>query len=249
MNLPGGSGSSGGICCQVICSSPVSTRPGKNPSPEGAGWKRSLERASFLCGWSLPFLNVFLYFSVCTAHLFPLFLRCRLRRLPQSGYHFGFTAILPEISLFYSDTPFSLSRSRQARSYGFVCRPMYVSSPCPIGTAAFGRTLAINSKTGSASYRNQYEWKTFSDEFPAKSNHISLCKFMEQLPLFPKVSVADSQIPSLPINSRIFLFLHAQKAYSWINYLLPSYPIKNIRIFLFLLYTKSVFVHFFMVTT
>src|SRR5699024_329513 len=66
---------------------------------------------------------------------------------------------------------------------------------------------------------------------------------------FPKVSVADSQIPSLPINSRIFLFLHAQKAYSWINYLLPSYPIKNIRIFLFLLYTKSVFVHFFMVTT
>ena len=26
--------------------------------------------------------------------------------------------------------------------------------------------------------------KTFSDEFPAKSNHISLCKFMEQLPLF-----------------------------------------------------------------
>ena len=150
---------------------------------------------------------------------------------------------------FYSDTPFSLSRSRQARSYGFVCRPMYVSSPCLIGTVAFGRTLAINSKTGSASYRNQYEWKTFSDEFPAKSNHISLCKFMEQLPLFPKVSVADSQIPSLPINSRIFLFLHAQKAYSWINYLLPSYPIKNIRIFLFLLYTKSVFVHFFMVTT
>ena len=100
MNLPGGSGSSGGICFPAICSSPVSTRPGKNPSPEGAGWKRSLERASFLCGWSLPFLNVFLYFSVCTAHLFPLFLRCRLRRLPQSGYRFGFTAILPEISLF-----------------------------------------------------------------------------------------------------------------------------------------------------
>lgn len=100
MNLPGGSGSSGEICFPAICSSPVSTRPGKNPSPEGAGWKRSLERASFLCGWSLPFLNVFLYFSVCTAHLFPLFLRCRLRRLPQSGYRFGFTAILPEISLF-----------------------------------------------------------------------------------------------------------------------------------------------------
>lgn len=90
----------------------------------------------------------------------------------------------------------------------------------------FRKNTCINSKTGSASYRNQYEWKTFSDEFPAKSNHISLCKFMEQLPLFPKVSVADSQIPSLPINSRIFLFLHAQKAYSWINYLLPSYPIK-----------------------
>lgn len=153
------------------------------------------------------------------------------------------------IPLFYSDTPFFFSRSRQARSCGFVCRPMYVSSPCQSGTAAFGRTLAINSKTGSASYRNQYEWITFSDEFPVKSNHISSCKFMEQLPLFPKVSVADSQIPSLPINSRIFLFLHAQKAYSWINYLLPSYPIKNIRIFLFLLYTKSVFVHFFMVTT
>ena len=100
MNLPGGSGSSGGICCPAICSSLVSTRPGKNPSPEGAGWKRSLERASFLCGWSLPFLNIFLYFSVCTAHLFPLFLRCRLRRLPQSGYRSGFTAILPEISLF-----------------------------------------------------------------------------------------------------------------------------------------------------
>lgn len=66
---------------------------------------------------------------------------------------------------FYSDTPFFLSRSRQARSYGFVCRPMYVSSPCPIGTAAFGRTLAINSKTGSASYRNQYEWKLFQMNF------------------------------------------------------------------------------------
>lgn len=78
------------------------------------------------------------------------------------------------IPFFLQWTPFSFSRSRQARSYGFVCRPMYVSSPCPIGTAAFGRTLAINSKTGSASYRNQYEWKTFSDEFPAKSNHISL---------------------------------------------------------------------------
>lgn len=223
--------------------------PWKEPVTWRCRRKRCLERASFLCGWSLPFLNVFLYFSVCTAHLFPLFLRCRLRRLPQSGYRYGFTAILPEISLFLQWYTLFLSRSRQARSYGFVCRPMYVSSPCPIGTAAFGRTLAINSKTGSASYRNQYEWKTFSDEFPAKSNHISLCKFMEQLPLFPKVSVADSQIPSLPINSRIFLFLHAQKAYSWINYLLPSYPIKNIRIFLFLLYTKSVFVHFFMVTT
>lgn len=184
MNLPGGSGSSGEICFPAICSSPVSTRPGKNPSPEGAGWKRSLERASFLCGWSLPFLNVFLYFSVCTAHLFPLFLRCRLRRLPQSGYRFGFTAILPEISLFLQWYTLFLKSVKAGRSYGFVCRPMYVSSPCPIGTAAFGRTLAINSKTGSASYRNQYEWKTFSDEFPAKSNHISLCKFMEQLPLF-----------------------------------------------------------------
>jgi hypothetical protein len=37
MNLPGGSGSSGEICFPAICSSPVSTRPGKNPSPEGAG--------------------------------------------------------------------------------------------------------------------------------------------------------------------------------------------------------------------
>lgn len=62
---------------------------------------------------------------------------------------------------FYSDTPFFLSRSRQARSYGFVCRPMYVSSPCPIGTAAFGRTLAINSKTGSASYRKPIRMKNF----------------------------------------------------------------------------------------
>ena len=181
----------------------------------------------------------------CLLVLFGVY-RTPFPSLPPMSFHGRSSWNIP---FFYSDTPFSLSRSRQARSYGFVCRPMYVSSPCPIGTAAFGRTLAINSKTGSASYRNQYEWKTFSDEFPAKSNHISLCKFMEQLPLFPKVSVADSQIPSLPINSRIFLFLHAQKAYSWINYLLPSYPIKNIRIFLFLLYTKSVFVHFFMVTT
>lgn len=223
--------------------------PWKEPVTWRCRRKRSLERASFLCGWSLPFLNVFLYFSVCTAHLFPLFLRCRLRRLPQSGYRYGFTAILPEISLFLQWYTLFLKSVKAGSFLRLVCRPMYVSSPCPIGTAAFGRTLAINSKTGSASYRNQYEWKTFSDEFPAKSNHISLCKFMEQLPLFPKVSVADSQIPSLPINSRIFLFLHSQKAYSWINYLLPSYPIKNIRIFLFLLYTKSVFIHFFMVTT
>lgn len=79
---------------------------------------------------------------------------------------------------FYSDTPFFLSRSRQARSYGFVCRPMYVPSPCPDSTVTFGRTLAINSKTGSASLRNLYEWNTFSDEFPAKSNHISSCKFI-----------------------------------------------------------------------
>lgn len=150
---------------------------------------------------------------------------------------------------FYSDTPFFLSRSRQARSYGFVCRPMYVSSPCPIGTAAFGRTLAINSKTGSASLRNLYEWNTFSDEFPAKSNHISSCKFIGTAStFFRKCPVADSQIPAVPIKSRIFLF-YAKKAYSVINYLLPSYPIKNIRIFLFLLHTKSVFVHFFMVTT
>lgn len=184
MNLPGGSGSSGGICCPAICSSLVSTRPGKTPSPEGAGWKRSLERASFLCGWSLPFLNIFLYFSVCTAHLFP-----SSSDVVSGGCHSPVTAPVSrpfflKYPFFYSDTPFFLSRSRQARPYGFVCRPMYVSSPCPIGTAAFGRTLAINSKTGSASYRNQYEWKTFSDEFPAKSNHISLCKFMEQLPLF-----------------------------------------------------------------
>lgn len=223
--------------------------PWKEPVTWRCRRKRCLERASFLCGWSLPFLNVFLYFSVCTAHLFP-----SSSDVVSGGCHSPVTAPVSrpfflKYPFFLQWTPFSFSRSRQARSYGFVCRPMYVSSPCPIGTAAFGRTLAINSKTGSASYRNQYEWKTFSDEFPAKSNHISLCKFMEQLPLFPKVSVADSQIPSLPINSRIFLFLHAQKAYSWINYLLPSYPIKNIRIFLFLLYTKSVFVHFFMVTT
>ena len=150
---------------------------------------------------------------------------------------------------FYSDTPFFLSRSRQARPYGFVCRPMYVSSPCPIGTAALGRTLAINSKTGSASYRNQYEWKLFQMNFRRSQIIFPCANLWNSFHFFPKVSVADSQIPSLPINSRIFLFLHAQKAYSWINYLLPSYPIKNIRIFLFLLYIKSVFVHFFMVTT
>lgn len=100
MNLPGGSGSSGEICFPAICSSPGFYPPWKEPVTWRCRRKRCLERASFLCGWSLPFLNVFLYFSVCTAHLFPLFLRCRLLRLPQSGYRFGFTAILPEISLF-----------------------------------------------------------------------------------------------------------------------------------------------------
>lgn len=202
----------------------------------------------FCVAEAFPSLNVFLYFSACTAYLFLLFLRCRLWRCHR-------TVTAPVSQPFFLKYPFylqwytlSFSRSRLARSYGFVCRPMYVSSPCPNNTATFGRTLAWNSKTVSASFRNLYEWKTFSDEFPTKSNHISSCKFMEQLPLFPKVSVADSQIPALPINSRIFLF-YSKKAYSVINYLLPSYPIKNIRIFLFLLHTKRVFIHFFMVTT
>lgn len=118
---------------------------------------------------------------------------------------------------FYSDTPFSLSRSRQARSYGFVCRPMYVSSPCLIGTVAFGRTLAINSKTGSASYRNQYEWKTFSDEFPAKSNHISLCKFMEQLPLFRKCQWPIRKYrPCLLIPESSFFCTHKKRIHGLI---------------------------------
>ena len=144
---------------------------------------------------------------------------------------------------FYSDTPFFFSRSRQARSCGFVCRPMYVPSPCPSGTATSGRTLAWNSKAVSASFCNLYEGNTFSDEFPAKSNHISLCKFMEQLPLFPKVSVADSQMSAVPIDAWIFLF-YAKKAYSGFNHLLPSYPIKNIRI-RFFCYTQKAYSYIF----
>ena len=108
---------------------------GKNPAPEGTGIKTESRKDIFL-GWLKPFrfFDVFLYFSACLAHLILFFLQCRIWRLPLIAYRSVFTAILPEISLlFYSDTPFPFSWSRQARSYGFVCRPMYVSSAYPNG--------------------------------------------------------------------------------------------------------------------
>ena len=113
----------------------------------------------------------------------------------------------------------------------------------------FRKNTCFECQNGSASLRNLYEWNTFSDVFPAKSNHISSCKFIGTAStFFRKCPVADSQIPAVPIKSRIFLF-YAQKAYSVINYLLPSYPINHTGIFLFLLLTKSVFQHDFPFTT
>ena len=145
---------------------------------------------------------------------------------------------------FYSDTPFFLSRSRQARSYGFVCRPMYVSSPCPIGTAAFGRTLAINSKTGSASYRNQYEWKLFQMNFRRSQIIFPCANLWNSFHFFPKVSVDDSQIPALPIYAGIFLFLMFTKRVfrdKLSAAILSNKKYKNLP---FSAGTKRVFVHF-----
>lgn len=142
--------------------------------------------------------------------VFLLFLRCRLWRLPQSGYRPGFTSILPEISfLFYSETPFFFRRSRQARSYGFICRLMYVSSPYLIGTATFGGHLLDIPKPEvhhSVTYTNE---KLFQMNFRRSQIIFPCANLWNSFHFFPKVSVADSQIPAFHINSRIFLFLHA----------------------------------------
>lgn len=146
-----------------------------------------------------------------------------------------FTTILPEISPAFtlihpSVCPLSVCLPL---SCGSGCRQMYVPSPYPTHFE-YGSTLALNQFC-TAPFSNLYEWPTFSDEFPAKSNHISLVRsYGTASTFFRKCRWTIRKYRPCLLTPESSFFRFPQKEYSGINHLLPSYPINNIRIFLFL---------------
>lgn len=164
------------------------------------------------------------------------------------------TCLLPlfrETTVIDSYAPFSLTLVlllliHAASTAGRSCT---VPPPILYRKTASKSTLAVSSNRSEHHALHRCEPQSFQMNFRRSQIIFPWCKVMEQLPLFPKVSVDDSQIPALPIYARIFLFLILTKRVfrdKLSAAILSNKKYKNLP---FSASTKRVFVHFFMATT
>lgn len=129
-----------------ICHSLHVSHPGKNRHLKCRN-KRSLERAFFLCGWSLSsFCLLALSFTYRTPLLSPLppvsYLSAAIVRLPLR-FHSHFSWYIPSV---YSDSAFStIGYGRLVLTASSVGRCMFLHHVWAC-TVTFGRTLAWNNK-------------------------------------------------------------------------------------------------------
>ena len=143
---------------------PGFTRPGRPPSPEGAGWQ--VRKASFSV-WLKPFrFKYFLYFSVCTAHLFPspMSFRRPTVRLPlrfhgHSSRNIPFTVIHPFLKSVKAGSSLRLRLSARCMFLHHVRLARLLSN----------RTLCHTIPNRQCHRCNQYEWKLFRWISRAKS--------------------------------------------------------------------------------
>jgi hypothetical protein len=115
------------------------------------------------------------------------------------------------------------------------------TSPIHYRKTASKSTLAVSSNRSEHHALHRCEPQSFQMNFRRSQIIFPWCKVMEQLPLFSEsVGGRFANTGSAYLRQNLPFSDTHKKEYSGINYLLPSYPIKNIRIFLFLQAQKSI---------